>query len=101
MRVWIALIGVAVFAAMLLIDPVALGRLGYACAAGGCGVRPVWLGGLALAVALVWVLRAVRRPRAAAGKAKRAGARRARRTPRAAAAAKPRAASAKRPRRTP
>ncbi len=96
-------IGAAVFAAMLIMDPVALGRLGYRCATGGCGVRPVWLAAAAGGViALVWLLRVVRRPRAAppAGRTKPSGARRPRGAKRAAAAAKPRPAATRRPRRT-
>ena len=47
-------IAASVFAAMLIIDPVALARLGGACAYGQCGVRPIWLAGvLAVLVAML------------------------------------------------
>ncbi len=103
MRLVIRLIGVVVFLAMLLIDPVALGRLGYACATGGCGVRPGRLAaGAAGLVALVWLWRAARRraaaPAASARARKAAPARARRAAP--AVAARPRATpAARRPRR--
>lgn len=37
MRVGVYLVALLVFGALLIIDPVALARLGYACATGGCG----------------------------------------------------------------
>lgn len=51
MRLWIIALAGLVFAGLLIVDPVALAELGYACATGSCGVRPRWLGlGLAFLV---------------------------------------------------
>jgi hypothetical protein len=52
------LLGVGVVALLLIIDPVALAQLGYRCASGGCGVRPVWLAAAAAAIALLLAVRA-------------------------------------------
>ena len=75
MRVLLLLTGMVVFAAMLIIDPVALVHLGYACATGGCGVRPVWLAAGAGAVAALWAVLALRRPRPVARPAGRSSTR--------------------------
>jgi len=51
-----------VFAALLIIDPVALAQLGYSCATGHCGVRSRTLAIAAAAiVAVIVVLRLARR----------------------------------------
>lgn len=59
MRILVALIAVAVFVVLFVIDTTALMRLGFYCVAGGCGVSPMWfaiLGG-ALAIGGYLVLR--------------------------------------------
>ena len=73
----------SVFAAMLIIDPVALARLGGACAYGQCGVRPIWLAGvLAVLMAMLaaWRWRRTRAPPARkaskGGKARRVSSKR-------------------------
>ena len=56
MRVPIALGVVVVFGSMLLIDPSALVHVTVFCVTGGCGVRPMWIAGGAVAVALAVLL---------------------------------------------
>jgi hypothetical protein len=83
------LLAAAVLGVLMVIDPVALIRLGGLCAVGGCGVRPLWL---ALAVAaLLLACAAVRVGQARRdAKARTAPARRKRAAPRKAQPSKPR-----------
>jgi hypothetical protein len=98
MRIVLVLAVVLVFAAGFILDTAGVAQLTYACATGGCGVKPFWLlaglgVGLAvcLVVALVRRLSAKRSPRRkpatkprrkAAAATKPKGAAKARRTPR-------------------
>jgi hypothetical protein len=62
MRWLVFILATLVFAALLIIDPVALAQLGYSCATGHCGVRPRTLAIAAAAiVAVIVVLRLSRR----------------------------------------
>ena len=61
MRWLVFILAGLVFAALLIIDPVALAQLGYACATGHCGVRPQTLAiAVAAIVAVIVVLRLAR-----------------------------------------
>jgi len=92
---------VAALAVFVLLNPLALARLGYVCATGGCGVRPLWLAVAAVgAGAALWLLR--RRAAPAAKAAAPPGARRPKRPAKPPpATAKPRRTATPRPRRTP
>jgi hypothetical protein len=85
MRLWLALIGALVLVTLLIIDPVALARLGYACVTGGCGVRPSRLAAIAAVAVLVALVVRWRTTRAAPARRR--------------ASAKPRARAARKPRR--
>jgi len=62
MRWLVFILAALVFASLLIIDPVALAQLGYACATGHCGVRPQTLAiAVAAIVAVIVVLRLARR----------------------------------------
>ncbi len=107
MRVLTLLVGAVVFAAMLIMDPVALGRLGYACATGGCGVRPRWLVAGVAVLVVAWAVRAGlrhwRRPPPPVGRGKPARAKPARPKrgqgrPQAKPAANPRRTTRRKPR---
>lgn len=56
MRILGLIVAVLVFGAMLIIDPVALVRLGIYCATGHCGVRPHSLAIAAAILVLSWVV---------------------------------------------
>ncbi|MEA2959298.1 MAG: hypothetical protein QOJ58_5070 [Alphaproteobacteria bacterium] len=49
MRLWLAALAVLALFTSVVINPVALVRLGAICAIRGCGVRPrwIWIGALA------------------------------------------------------
>lgn len=56
MRLWLFLLAVLTVLIFMIIDPVALVRLGAICATGGCGVRPRWIWGTVAALVLIWLI---------------------------------------------
>jgi membrane protein implicated in regulation of membrane protease activity len=72
-RLLVALIAVLVFGALLILNPVALVELGFACVTGQCGVPAPWLAAAAAVILAIWIFRRWR---------SRVAARRVRRKPR-------------------
>jgi hypothetical protein len=54
MRLWLAALAVLALFTSVVINPVALVRLGAICAIRGCGVRPRWIWIGALASISIW-----------------------------------------------
>jgi len=72
MRILLALVVVAVFAALMIFDTAALIRLTVACVTGGCGFSPLWIVALAGGVVIAAWLSSRRPPAKAKRAAKKA-----------------------------